>query len=136
MPASAAITNGSLVRDTSPSSMLIGSCCACAEGAATAAMAARRSALAKWLCMIDLPSTNRSCAHHIRTPHRRTAEYRIKIAPASWNVVNDICCVCTPYCHQVYARLTLQLGATFSCRRSNHESAVPRQHEQALCLLQ
>src|SRR5262245_10462620 len=72
MPASAAITNGSLVSDTSPSSMLIGSSCACAEGVATVAMAARTSALVKWFCMIDLPSTNDPApvtyGHHIDAP--------------------------------------------------------------------
>src|SRR5712672_1803290 len=66
MPASAAITNGSLVSETSPSSMLIGSSCACAEGTTMGATAARNSApnsaLVNGFRMIDLPSTHRSGA--------------------------------------------------------------------------
>src|SRR6266568_6941435 len=104
MPASAAITNGSLVSETSPSSMLIGSSCAWAQGAATGAMAAKNvapnSAPAKWLCMIDLPSTHRSgaaCVAGTASAHRQIlTKYR-----QAWNqnragnldVVNDICCV-------------------------------------------
>src|SRR5882724_2370812 len=101
MPASAAITNGSLVSETSPSSTLIGSSCACAEGAAMGAMVATaarnsapNSALVRGFRMIDLPSTHRSGAARLAdaaSAHRQsTTKHGIKIAPAGLDVVNDI----------------------------------------------
>src|SRR5262245_1888370 len=86
MPASAAITNGSLVSETSPSSMLTGKSCACAAGVATVTMTARK-APAKWRCMMDLPSN--SCAD-TASAHRRARNpfARLTLSPTALRPMN------------------------------------------------